>query len=61
MKTNKHLLWLKANAKYLSIKLIEEEIGCPNTTIQQFVGKAERSIPVKWQQLIIDWVKRFKK
>lgn len=57
---NKELDWLKANAKFLSIKAIEEAIGCPSTTIQQFVGKAGRAIPVKWEEKIIEWVKKFK-
>jgi hypothetical protein len=57
---NKQLDWLKANAKFLSIKSIEETIGCPSTTIQQFVGKAGRALPSKWEGKIVEWIKVFK-
>ena len=57
---SKELNWLKDNAKFLSIKAIEKEIGLPVTTIQQFVGKAERAIPEKWKQPITDWINKFK-
>jgi hypothetical protein len=59
-KINKELDWLKTNAKYLSIKSIEKEVGCPSTTIQQFIGKAERNIPDKWIVPIVEWIKKFK-
>lgn len=52
--------WLKENAQFLSIKAIEKAIGCPSTTIQQFVGKAERPLPQKWQGKVLNWIQSFK-
>lgn len=61
MKNSKQLDWLKKNAQFLSIKAIEQAIGCPSTTIQQFVGKAQRPIPEKWTEPIEKWILNFKK
>lgn len=60
-KISKELLWLKQNAPFLSIKKIEEELHLPPTTLQQFVGKANRDIPQKWHPAITNWVIQFKK
>lgn len=55
---NKYIDWLKDNKEFLSIDKIEREVGCPFTTIQQFVS-GKRDIPSKWNEPIVKWVKSF--
>lgn len=59
-KTNPILIWLKKNARFLSISAIEKEIGCPATTIQKFVD-GKRTLPLKWQKPLFDFLELFKK
>lgn len=49
--------FLRENSKYLSIRAIEKEIGCPTDTLQKVIQG--RSIPSKWKQPVNDFFKRF--
>jgi hypothetical protein len=60
MNQKNELDWLKKNKEYLSIDKIEKEVGCPFTTIQQFVS-GNRNLPDKWHGPVIEWVRKFKR
>ena len=42
-------IWLKDNKSLLSIRAIENEIKCPNTTLQKVVQERQK-LPEKWKE-----------
>lgn len=54
-KINPALIWLKKNARFLSVSAIEKEIGCPATTIHKFV-EGSRPLPNKWKEKTINFI-----
>lgn len=55
---NEYLNWLIKNKNYVSINKIEEEIGCPFTTVAQFVA-GNRPLSKKWEDPLTGWIKNF--
>ncbi len=51
--------WLRKNKKYLSIRAIEKEIGCPTDTLQKFVNG--RNLPEKWVKPLTKLIKALQK
>lgn len=51
--------WLRKNKKYLSIRAIEQEIGCPTDTLQKFVNG--RNLPEKWVKPLTKFIKALQK
>lgn len=51
--------WLRKNKKYLSIRAIEQEIGCPTDTLQKFING--RNLPEKWIKPLTKFIKAFAK
>jgi len=51
--------WIRKNKKFLSIRAIEQEIGCPTDTLQKFVNC--RNLPEKWIEPLEKFIKALKK
>jgi hypothetical protein len=49
--------WFKENERYFTLKVIEEEIGCPKTTLQKWI-KGERVLAERWRIALNDFVFR---
>jgi len=45
--------WLIENKDRISIRAIEQEIGCPSTTLSKVVNGTMK-LPQKWEQPLID-------
>jgi hypothetical protein len=52
-----NLEWFKENERYFTLKVIEEEIGCPKTTLQKWI-KGERVLAERWRIALNDFVFR---
>jgi hypothetical protein len=59
-KLPKELAWLKKNAVYLNIYLIEQETGTTEKTLRNFVD-GKYNLREHWHKALIKWVRDFKK
>lgn len=50
--------WIRTNSKIISIRALENEIGCPNHTIYKVV--AGRSLPKKWIAKTVEAILKIK-
>lgn len=48
--------WLKENKRFLKIRAIEKELGCPDTLQKVLQGK--QGLPEKWEKPLSDFIKR---
>lgn len=49
--------WLQKNQSRLSLRALEVEIGCAETTLYKAV-KGTQALPKKWEQPVIDLAKK---
>ena len=49
--------WFKENEVYFTVRVIEEKIGCPRTTLQKWI-KGERVLAERWRNALNDFVFR---
>jgi hypothetical protein len=47
--------WFKENEKYFTLRVIEEEIGCPKTTLQKWI-KGNRVLAERWRIALNDFI-----
>lgn len=52
--------WLLKNKEYLSIRAIENKIGCPRDTLQKYV-QGRQGLPKKWEKPLEDFIKALQK
>jgi hypothetical protein len=58
--SKQHLDWLKSKAGYLKISMIEKELNMPEGTLKKYIDD-KRGLPSNWHELVINWIKEFKK
>jgi len=56
---NKTLAWLTKNKRYLSLNVIEKEIGVPQSTLSYSISK--RKFHAKWEVVCVEGIDKIRK
>ncbi len=57
---DRNLKWFNKNKDFLIVAHIEQKLKIPANTVKHWIS-GRRELPEKWQSVLIEWVKEFKK